>query len=84
MGLSKGTPKELGHGSFGAVFLRKCDSLGDVAVKVYSRRGDRDNEHHMIVLLATANARSTGIIAFYGVADVEVPTPHASSLQQTP
>ena len=82
--LSMGSPKELGHGSFGAVFLRKCDRLGDVAVKVYSRRGDRDTEHNMMVLLATSNARSTSIIAFYVVADVEVPTSHASSFQQTP
>ena len=81
--LPKWTPKELGHGSFGAVFLRKCDRLGEVALTVYKRRGDRDTEHKMMTVIATAMTRSTRIIAFHGDADVQVPTPHASSLQPT-
>ena len=81
--LRKGTPKELGHGSFGAGFLRKCDMLGEVAIKVYKGRGDRDTEHKMMALIATTRTRSTDNIAFHGDADVQVPTPHASSIQPT-
>ena len=42
MYIPKGKTKERGHGSFEAVFLRKCDRLGELALKVYKRRGDRD------------------------------------------
>ena len=75
--LPKGTPKELGHDSFGAVLLRKCERLGEVALKVYRRRGDRKKEHKMMAMIATSKTRSTRIIEFRGDADVEVPTPHA-------
>ena len=55
--LAKGTPKELGLGSSGAVILRKCERLGELALKVYKRRGDRDTEHKMLVLIATSKTR---------------------------
>ena len=55
--LAKGTPKVLGHGSSGAVFLGKCDSLCEVVLKVYKRRGDRDTEHKMMALIATSKTR---------------------------
>ena len=81
--LPKGTPKELGRGTFGAVFLRKGDKTGELALKVYRRRGDRDVEHTMMALLAGQKNRSTRIIAFHGDADVEVPPTHAPTLQQS-
>ena len=79
----KGTPKELGHGTFGAVFLRKGDKTGQLALKFYRRRGDRDFEHMMMALLAAQKNRSTRIIAFHGDPDVVVSHTHATTLQQS-
>ena len=35
MGLPRGAPKELGHGAFGAVFLRKNEKMCEVALNVF-------------------------------------------------
>ena len=83
MHLPKGTPKELGQGSFGAVFLRISEKLYEVALKVSRRLADRDTEHKMLALLTIATIRSTHSNDFHGDEDVEMPTSHDSAPQQT-
>ena len=77
MGLPRGAPKELGHGAFGAVFLRKNEKMCEVALNVFRHGAERDAEHKILAFLAAGKNLSKRIIR------TDVVVPLQGHLQQT-